>query len=124
MFLNNGQTLGHALEAVTGYGELLHGEAVAVGLVGAARIGEAAGLLDTALVQRHEVILRRFGLPTSIDPAFGIQSEAVLSAMRSDKKVSAGAVRWILLEDVGSPVLRDDIPSETGRAVVESLLAD
>ena len=54
--LNYGHTIGHALEAVTGYGALLHGEAVALGLLGAARIGQAAGLLDAALVQRHEAI--------------------------------------------------------------------
>ena len=59
----------------------------------------------------------------SVDPAHGVELEAVLEAMQSDKKVAAGAVRWILLEGVGSPVLRDDIPPEAGRAAVESLLA-
>ena len=124
MVLNYGHTIGHALEAVTGYGALLHGEAVALGMMGAVRIGQAAGLLDAALVQRHEAILQRFGLPTSVDPAFGVELEAVLEAMQSDKKVSAGAVRWILLEGVGSPALRDDIPPEAGRAAVQSLLVN
>ena len=123
MILKYGHTIGHALEAVTGYGALLHGEAVALGLMGAARIGRATGLLDDALVERHHAILQRFGLPTSVDPAHGVELEAVLEAMQSDKKVAAGAVRWILLEGVGSPVLRDDIPPEAGRAAVESLLA-
>jgi 3-dehydroquinate synthetase len=62
-FLNYGHTIGHAIEKVSGYGRYLHGEGVAIGLVGAAMIGERMGLIDAALVERHRSLLEAFGLP-------------------------------------------------------------
>ena len=116
--LNYGHTIGHALEAVSGYRTMLHGEAVAVGMIAAARIGRDVGLTDEALVGRHATLLQRFGLPTSASEQ-DFDGDALREAMGRDKKVQAGKQRWVLLESVGSPVLRDDVPAE----VVASALA-
>lgn len=118
MILNFGHTIGHALEAATKYGELLHGEAVSIGMMGAARLSQRhAGLGDEA-VARMSRMLRGFGLPTSMpeqDP------ERLIEAMFLDKKVRSKAIRWVLLEDVGKPVIRDDIPMDSVREVLGAL---
>jgi len=113
--LNYGHTLAHALEAATGYDRLLHGEAVAVGMTAAASISRRLGLLPLELVERQQRLLERFGLPTRADR---IDRRRIADAMARDKKVQAKAIRWVLLEGVGRPVLRDDVPA----AVVEQAL--
>lgn len=118
--LNYGHTIGHALEAATAYGQLLHGEAVAIGMMGAAEISRRMGLLASAVVERQRAILRRFGLPLRSPP--GVDPDRVLAALALDKKVSGKAVRWVLLEDVGRTVLRDDVPPEMVRDVVKGLI--
>ncbi|MBI4499243.1 MAG: 3-dehydroquinate synthase, partial [Chloroflexi bacterium] len=115
--LNYGHTIGHALEAVTGYGLLLHGEAVAIGMVGAARISQEMGLLTAAEVARHQGLLERFGLPVR---TLGVDREAVLAATLLDKKVRSKRVRWVLLHGLGNAVVRDDVPA----AVVSRVGAD
>jgi 3-dehydroquinate synthase len=116
--LNYGHTIGHALEAATGYGRFLHGEAIAVGLTGAARIGVALGVTPSELGARQRRLLERFGLA---ERAPGVEPERVLAAMTLDKKVERRAVRWVLLEAVGRPVVRSDVPSELVEAVVREL---
>lgn len=113
--LNYGHTLGHALEAATHYDRFLHGEAVAVGMAAAASISRRLGLLSPAVVERQRRLLERFGLPIRGE---GIDRGAIAAAMALDKKVQARAIRWVLLEDVGRTVLRDDVPP----AVVEEAL--
>lgn len=108
--LNYGHTLGHAIEAVTGYSTVLHGEAVAMGMVAVAEIGCSMGLIDEALVARHRRLIERFGLPTQSPP--GLARSEILEAMSRDKKVVGGKQRWILLESVGNPVVRDDVPAD------------
>ena len=118
--LNYGHTIGHAIEAATGYHDFLHGEAVAVGMMGAARIGERMGLHDSELVARQADVLRAFGLPLA---APGVDPEAVLQAMRLDKKVEDGRTRFVLLEEIGRPLLRDDVPESLVREIVRGLTA-
>ena len=118
--LNYGHTVAHAIEAATEYGRLpgqgfLHGEAVAIGMTAAAAVARRMGLLSADVEQRQRDLLERFGLPTRAE---GVDRAAVVAAMALDKKVRAGAVRWVLLEDVGRTVLRDDVP----QAVVEDAL--
>ena len=105
--LNYGHTIGHAVEAATGYQEYLHGEAVSVGMMGAARIAERMGLASDELVARQADLLRAFGLPVS---APGLAAERVLEAMQLDKKVQDGRNRFVLLEAPGRAVVRDDVP--------------
>jgi 3-dehydroquinate synthase len=99
--LNYGHTLGHALERLAGYGRLRHGDAVALGMVFAARVAEAVGIAPPGLADGHVRVLAAMGLPTGgveLDPA------AVLAAMATDKK-HLGGLRLVLLRAVGQPVV-------------------
>jgi shikimate kinase/3-dehydroquinate synthase len=115
--LNYGHTVGHALEAATGYGALLHGEAVSVGMAAAARISRGMGLLSADAVARQDRLLERFGLPVRHP---GADRDAMRRAMGVDKKTQAGVIQWVLLEEVGRAVLRSDVPPE----LVEAVLAE
>ncbi|MCX6024275.1 MAG: 3-dehydroquinate synthase [Chloroflexi bacterium] len=119
MILNYGHTIGHALENVTGYGRLLHGEAVAVGMRGAAQLSQAMGLLTAEDVERQQAVLRRFGLP---ETAPGADADAVLAALLLDKKVKAKTVRWVLLDGLGRAVVRNDVPPELVERTVRELV--
>jgi 3-dehydroquinate synthase len=96
--LNLGHTFGHAIETATGYTEWLHGEAVAAGMVIAADMSSRLGLLPMADVQRLRELLQRIGLPVDA-PKFG--ATRALDYMRVDKKVQAGRIRLVLLEQLG-----------------------
>jgi 3-dehydroquinate synthase len=116
--LNYGHTLGHAFEAAGDYEALLHGEAVSVGMMAVAEIGRRVGLTPPELVERQRALLEHAGLP--LRPPPGLDRERIRAALSLDKKVVAGGQRWILLEDAGRPVIRDDVPT----AIVESVLDD
>lgn len=93
--LNAGHTVGHALEQLSGY-ELLHGEAVAIGLVEECRLGEAAGLTEGGLAGRLAALLAALGLPTEIPPALVAHPEALAALMGRDKKRDAAGVRMAI----------------------------
>jgi shikimate kinase/3-dehydroquinate synthase len=118
--LNYGHTAGHALEAATGYGALLHGEAIAWGMLAAGEIGHAMGLTPKELVERQDALLRQFGLLRPLPP---VSTERLMGIMSLDKKVSERSIRWVLLEDVGKPVLRNDVPLSIVREAIEEMLA-
>jgi shikimate kinase/3-dehydroquinate synthase len=111
--LNLGHTIGHGIESVAGYGGLSHGECVSIGLVAALRLSERLAGLEAGTAEATARLLLRHGLPVE---AAGLAPEAVLSAMRHDKKRTAGAHRMVLLEAIGRPVY--------GVGVDEELLAD
>jgi shikimate kinase/3-dehydroquinate synthase len=96
--LNLGHTVGHGVEAAAGYGGLLHGEAVAVGLSAALWLSVRLAGLDPAVLDETEALLRRHGLPIR---APGVDAAAVHAAMRGDKKRAAGRPRMVLLEAGG-----------------------
>jgi 3-dehydroquinate synthase len=125
--LNYGHTIGHAIEAAAGYKNVLHGEAVAIGMMAAAEIGRRMEVTHPELVSRQRSVLQRFGLPTSgADLASSgrpIDVDRVLSAVALDKKVASGSVRWVLLEEPGRTVFRSDVPSDLVRSVVAELLS-
>jgi 3-dehydroquinate synthetase len=114
--LNYGHTIGHAVEAAGGYGVWLHGEAVAVGMRGAAMIASELGLLSPEAAKAQERALDAFRLPGA---APGVDVERALEAMKLDKKARGGRMRWVLLREPGSPELRTDVPPELVRRVVE-----
>ena len=118
--LNYGHPIGHGIEAATGYTDFLHGEAVSAGMMGAARIGERLGLHDREIIARQGDVLRALGLPLT---APGVDPEAVLGAMRLDKKVERGRLRFVLLEEIGRPVVRNDVPEDLVREIVRGLVA-
>jgi len=97
--LNLGHTFGHAIEAATGFEEWLHGEAVAAGIVLAARFSERAGMLDAASCARIVALLSQAGLPVAPPP---VGAERLLSLMKLDKKVRAGRINLVLLERIGA----------------------
>lgn len=103
--LNLGHTFGHAIETAAGYGEWLHGEAVAIGMVMAAEMSERLGWLGQADVERVRRVLASAGLPVSA-PRIGV--DRALDLMRMDKKVLGGRVRLILLRALGDAVVSGD----------------
>ncbi len=119
--LNYGHTVGHAIEAAGGYAQVLHGAADAIGMTTAAEIGWRMGVTPQHVIERQRAVLERYGLPTRAPK--GIDPQRVLDAIALDKKVAEGSVRWVLLEDIGRPVLRSDVPPELVREVVQEVLS-
>ena len=114
--LNFGHTFGHAIETGVGYGEWLHGEAVAAGMVLAARLSERLGAIDGADVERLRRLLERAGLPVDA-PRLG--ADRYLTLMGRDKKVVAGAMRFVLLgAHRRSAFVTADVPDAELRAVL------
>ncbi|MDO4591240.1 MAG: 3-dehydroquinate synthase [Comamonadaceae bacterium] len=105
--LNFGHTFGHAMEAGMGYGNWLHGEGVGAGMVMAAHLSMALGLVDQAFVQRLTQLIERAGLPTR-GPVLDAQDNAgaYLEHMRVDKKAEAGAIRFVLIDGPGKAVVQ------------------
>jgi shikimate kinase/3-dehydroquinate synthase len=119
IILNYGHTIAHGLEAATNYERFLHGEAVAIGMMGSTMISREAGLLPQQIVDRQEGLLRRFGLPTTFS---GVDIERIFRAMELDKKVRGKKVRWVLLRGIGQPVVRADVPQEAVVSAIHKLL--
>jgi len=122
--LNYGHTIAHGLETATQYRRFLHGEAVAIGMVGAAKLSQRLGLLPAAAVERQQALLQKFGLPTSL-PAkrsnLKLSLAEVSRAMELDKKMKGKAIRWVLLQDIGRTVIRSDVPQKEVLAVLQEL---
>lgn len=117
--LNYGHTLGHAIEAVTGYATYLHGEAIAIGMHGAGLMSVDMRLLSQRELERQQAVLRACGLP---ERAPGLDFDAVLGATLSDKKVRGGTVQWVLLNSIGRAVVRSDVPAEVVKRAARSVL--
>jgi 3-dehydroquinate synthase len=111
--LNFGHTFGHAIESAAGYGRWLHGEAVALGMVLAARYSVRTGRIDAHEAQRLETLLARMGLPVE-SPAFAL--DTWLDYMGRDKKNENGHITLILLEALGRAVVAKDTPQAELRA--------
>jgi len=118
--LNYGHTIGHAIEAVSAYQAFRHGEAVAIGMVGAASIAVRLGMLDAAIARRQEALLRHLGLPVSCP---GFEVERLLGAMNHDKKLSGGQLTWVLPERIGRVAIRRDVPLAVVRNALQELVA-
>lgn len=112
--LNLGHTVGHAIEAASGYGHYRHGEAVGLGLLAALRLSEAEVLRDET-----EVILNRLALPVRLDPAVGV--EPILEVLQRDKKRTAEGVGFVLLSEPGAPRVGQLVDPARVRAAVEEL---
>ena len=114
--LNYGHTFGHAIEAGLGYGVWLHGEAVACGMVIAARLSEHMGLVRASETERIIDVLTRAHLPIA-RPDLGF--DRYLELMGHDKKVEGGKIRFILLRGVGDAFVTDDVPLPALRAALD-----
>ena len=113
--LNLGHTFGHAIETGVGYGEWLHGEAIAVGTMMAAEVSAQLDWIDRQDVMRAERIFRRAGLPVR-GPALSV--ERYLELMQHDKKVQDGKLRLVLLRRIGRAVLSDAAPLAAIRTAI------
>ena len=118
--LNLGHTFGHALESLTGYRRFLHGEAVGWGLIAAARLAESIGWLGEEEARRIEALVREAG---PLPPLPRIPPARWLAAMRGDKKVRAGRLRFILPHEIGQVRAAENAPARA-LAVVLSGLGD
>ncbi len=114
--LNYGHTFAHAFETAGGYGQWLHGEAVAAGMVCASRLAEKRGLIGQDITERQIRLLAAFSLPTAPDRAWPI--EQLLATMRKDKKTVGGRLRFMLPTRLGDVALCDDVPETDVRAVL------
>ncbi|HEY9618740.1 MAG TPA: 3-dehydroquinate synthase [Crinalium sp.] len=117
--LNYGHTIGHAVESLTGYRLVNHGEAVAIGMVAAGQIAVELGLWDEASTQRQLGLIRKTGLPTQL-PTLDI--EAILDTLQTDKKVEAGKVRFVLPQRIGEAIVTDQATADVIRRVLKAML--
>jgi len=116
--LNYGHTIGHALEAVTNYQRFVHGEGVAIGMIGAAKLANKLDLLDSADLKKQEEIIEDFGLAVFFDD---LNIDSIIKALSKDKKVKDGMIRFILAEEIGQVVIKSDLPHNIIREVLEEL---
>ncbi len=119
-FLNLGHTFAHAIEQVSGYA-WKHGQAVAVGMVAAARLAERRGVARAGLAGRVEAATAALGLPVRFA---GLDPADLWDAMGHDKKWRDGAAAFVLLEDAGRPVIVRDVPRADVLAVLDGLRED
>ena len=115
--LNFGHTFGHALEVQSNYGQLLHGEAVAIGMILAADLALRIGLCDQRTVHRLSNIVKAYYLPNKPPP---FDTEALLKSMSLDKKVISGQMRFILPLEIGKVVVTSDVKTEDLRATLSN----
>ncbi|MFT5770400.1 MAG: 3-dehydroquinate synthase [Lysobacterales bacterium] len=115
--LNFGHTFAHALETIGEYSQLLHGEAVSIGMVVASRLSESRGLCAPGVSSRISSLLSTFGLPISLPE--NSQIDTIIDAMALDKKMLAGQTRLILLEALGSAVIDSGSSHEQIRSALE-----
>lgn len=114
--LNYGHTFGHALEAVTGYDQFLHGEAVSIGMLCASRLAESLQLVDAAFTARQRQLLTELGLPVTMPP---VDIPQLMAAMQQDKKVAHGKLKFVLPVRMGHVELFGDIDPQRIRSAIE-----
>lgn len=120
--LNFGHTIGHALEAISGYGKFLHGEAIAIGQVAEAKLSAQVLGLPSRDAERIERIFQRAGLPTRVKLNTP-QQRRLLAAMKLDKKVSAGEIKFVLARRIGVVEFGHQVPATLIPAAINSQLS-
>jgi 3-dehydroquinate synthase len=117
--LNFGHTVGHAIEAETGYVRFLHGEAIAWGMLSATRLAELCQMLNSSQAARIQKLICRFG---PLPPANGLNPDHLLARLASDKKTLQGRIHFVLPVNIGEVKIVSDIDPETVRqAITDSL---
>ncbi|MBM0741041.1 3-dehydroquinate synthase [Phormidium sp. CLA17] len=118
--LNYGHTIGHAVESLTGYRVVNHGEGVAIGMAAAAKIANAMNLWESIATERQTALITKAGLPTQLPK--GIEIEAILETLQTDKKVEVGRVRFVLPTQIGAAIVTNQVSTEVIRSVLEQML--
>lgn len=116
--LNYGHTYGHAIESVFGYGTYLHGQAIAIGMVCAARLAKQLGMVDQAFCDRQRSAFESLGLPVQCPPD---RHQELVGAMMRDKKVTNGKLKMILPKSIGDVVV---VPAPADSEIFKSLIND
>jgi len=119
--LNYGHTVGHALENVAGYGELLHGEAVSLGMVVAATMARQAGMFPKSGLIRQNKLLKALGLPVTYTGH--VQVKDILSAIQLDKKVAHKQMRWVMPQRLGD-VTVTSMPDDLVKSVLSAFFTE
>ena len=115
--LNFGHTIGHALETVLGYGKILHGEAVAYGMLAAGHLSMQKTNFNSEEYEKLESAIRNLPLPKLND----INMKSIIDTMKRDKKVQNGKIHFVLLEEIGKPVIIDNIEDTEIQNALEKL---
>lgn len=115
--LNYGHTFGHAIESALNYKNILHGEAVSIGMSCAAHLSKELGLIDQSILERQENLCRKAKLPTALPD---IQLDQLLKQMRKDKKVALGRMSFILIDQIGHGFKHDKVTEEQVLAALSS----
>jgi 3-dehydroquinate synthase len=118
--LNFGHTIGHAIEAAAGYGKLLHGEAISLGLVAACRISMARAGLPAAEAARVTALLEQYRLPVRLPK--DIRPDAILEALKADKKFEEGAIRFVLCPRLGEAFVSKEVTWEDITQALDALV--
>ena len=119
--LNFGHTIGHAIENSSGYGKFLHGEAISIGQVAAAKLSQTILGLPGCDVERIEKLFKRAGLPTQIKLNSG-QRQKMFAAMKLDKKVSGGEIKFVLAEKIGKVIWNQRVPEHLIQSVLDQIV--
>jgi 3-dehydroquinate synthase len=119
--LNYGHTIGHAIESLTGYSVINHGEAVAMGMVAAGRIATKLEMWTQEEEKRQNNLIQKAGLPIHIPT--NLDSEAAIDLLQTDKKVKAGKVRFILPTQIGKVTISDRVSSDIVKEAIEETKA-
>jgi 3-dehydroquinate synthase len=117
--LNLGHTIGHTIETVCADRDVHHGEAVSLGMVAAARLAAGRGLLKAETIDRITALLNRLNLPTSVNE--GLPVDKLYEAMKQDKKVKAGKIRFVLPTSIGSCAFVDDISEDDIKNAIKGI---
>lgn len=118
--LNFGHTLAHAIEKETQYKKYNHGEAVAIGMVGAAKISAKLGMIDEKIVDDMEKLLAMFNLPQKAE---NCRAENIYADIFHDKKTVNGTVNWVLLQDIGKVCISKNVPEKIVKEAIAEILA-
>ena len=119
--LNFGHTMAHAIEKETGYARYNHGEAVAVGIVGAADISERLKLISSAEKARVTALVKALNLPVQAE---GCAVENLYQDIFHDKKTIGGKVNWVLMTEIGTVVSRNDVPEDVVKQAMKARILD
>jgi 3-dehydroquinate synthase len=117
--LNYGHTIGHAVESLTGYRVVNHGEAVAIGMIAAGEIAVRMNLWDRACTERQFDLIRKAGLPAHLPNNLNI--EDILDILQTDKKVKAGKVQFVLPTQLGAAIVTDQVPTDLIHQVLKQM---
>ena len=118
-FLNFGHTVGHGIEAAAGYGRLLHGEAISLGIAAACVLSEKHANLRSNATQQLLRALATFNLPLRLPS--DISTQSIMESLSKDKKFSAGSIRFVLLRSLGDPFISRDITTRDIELAIESI---